>query len=156
GSRHRDHGDSSRILRERCSKRWVKVNGKMVLDARKSRLWLASVRGCRDAGPKVLSCCTTFGRVGSRSGRQGPWWPGHGSPEATPEPFQDLGSLPRSLVGPPVATAVEQDELAAHARREALREARRDEGIVAAPQDQGRSCDARHVVLPLLSDVHGR
>src|SRR5262245_44276618 len=100
--------------------------GKWFWMREKTGLWLASVRGCRDARPEgtVVLYYLRTGRLQDRLA--GAMVAGSRLTVAAPEPFQDIRRLPRSLVGPPVATAVEQNELAAHARREALREARRD------------------------------
>src|SRR5207253_5597833 len=72
-----------------------------------------------------------------------------------PEALECGRRLGGALERPPVAAALEKDELASDACREPLGEARRDVGIVATPQDQRGSGDARDVVLPLVADEHG-
>src|SRR5690349_20120713 len=63
-------------------------------------------------------------------------------------------SLRRALERPRVPAALEEHEIGADARREALREDWRDVRIVLRPEDEGRARDLLHVRLPFASDVH--
>src|SRR5438552_336637 len=72
-----------------------------------------------------------------------------------PEALEGGRGLRGSLERPPVAAALEEDELPADPSGEPLRKARCDVRIVAAPEDQCRPRDRGDAVLPLLADADG-
>src|SRR6185369_12885725 len=77
-------------------------------------------------------------------------------PLRRPELIEHRRRLRRPLVRPEVPAALEEVELAAHARGEPFGELRRDERILARPEDEGGTPDLRDVRLPLLADLHRR
>src|SRR5262249_55537758 len=141
-----------------CSKTWRRVNRKEPHITRKSAAGPPAMRarprprpeGTVSVRPFAYGRQTAeeFGAMGTLRGRR--------SGVTVPESLERFRGLARPLVRPPVAAALEQHELPAYALRQALREARRDEGIVVSPEDERGARDARDVVLPLGAHVHRR
>src|SRR5262245_49985175 len=141
-----------------CSKTWRRVNRKVPHMTRKFGAEFPCHPNTPETTARRYDRATPFrvrGPVRRRFRRTGTL-PGERSGVTIPEALERLRGLARPLVGPPVTAALEQHELPAHAFGQALREARRDVGIVASPEDERGTPDARNVVLPLRAHVHRR
>src|SRR5262245_24445882 len=157
GSRDGDHRGILPYSFE-CSKTWRRVNRKEPHITRKSGAGPPAMRARQRPRPEGTVWLRPFayGRpIGVEFGAMGTLRRRR-SGVAAPEPLERLRGLARPLVRPPVAAPVEQHELPAYALRHALREARRDVGIVVSPEDERGARDARDVVLPLRAHVHRR